>query len=183
MDTTVTLAAARTPQRLARTTHRLMRHNGPCAKGSGRPLLKVLPTRSVLWRDEAVTPYECDGLTAYRRRPLAVALPESHEQVGAVLAACHALQVPVVAWREHRVVGRGHARQHGRRDLSLARLTRIVRIDPWNRTAVVRVRRAQPGHQRSVQPSTACTTPPTPAARSPAALAAMCRKTPAASIA
>jgi glycolate oxidase len=34
-------------------------------------------------------PYECDGLTAYRQMPLAVALPETEAQVAAVLKACH----------------------------------------------------------------------------------------------
>ena len=42
-------------------------------------------------------PYECDGLTAYRQRPMAVALPETEAQVQGVLRACHALGVPVVA--------------------------------------------------------------------------------------
>ncbi|MDE1997415.1 MAG: FAD-binding protein [Burkholderiales bacterium] len=100
-------------------------------------LLKVLPPHNVLWQDEAVTPFECDGLTAYRQRPLAVALPETHEQVGAVLAACHALQVPVVA-RGAGTGLSGGALPHGLGvTLSLARLNRIVRIDPLARTAVV----------------------------------------------
>ncbi|MFY9459477.1 MAG: FAD-binding protein, partial [Aquabacterium commune] len=60
-------------------------------------LLRVLPVQAVLWHTEAVAPFECDGLSAYRQRPLAVALPETHAQVGQVLAACHALGVPVVA--------------------------------------------------------------------------------------
>ena len=35
----------------------------------------VLPPHAMLWQDEQTRPYECDGLTAYRERPLAVALP------------------------------------------------------------------------------------------------------------
>jgi glycolate oxidase len=50
-----------------------------------------------LWNREDTTPYECDGLTAYRQRPLVVALPETEEQVRAVLQTCHRLEVPVVA--------------------------------------------------------------------------------------
>ena len=46
---------------------------------------------------EDTVPYECDGLTAYREQPLVVALPETEAQVAAVLRACHALDVPVVA--------------------------------------------------------------------------------------
>jgi glycolate oxidase len=60
-------------------------------------LQAVLPADAVLWTDEQTTPYECDGLTAYRQRPLAVALPATEAQVQAVLQACHALGVPVVA--------------------------------------------------------------------------------------
>ncbi|MFN4266096.1 MAG: FAD-linked oxidase C-terminal domain-containing protein [Aquabacterium sp.] len=100
-------------------------------------LLKVLPAANVLWTDESVTPYECDGLTAYRQRPLAVALPENHEQVGAVLAACHALSVPVVARGAGTGLSGGALPDAMGVTLSLARLTRILRIDPLARTAVV----------------------------------------------
>jgi hypothetical protein len=37
----------------------------------------VLPAHALLWQNEDTVPYECDGLTAYRQRPLAVALPET----------------------------------------------------------------------------------------------------------
>ena len=60
-------------------------------------LSAVLPSHALLWQREDTVPYECDGLTAYRQLPLAVALPENDEQVSAVLRACHRLQVPVVA--------------------------------------------------------------------------------------
>ena len=60
-------------------------------------LQAVLPAHALLWNNEDTTPYECDGLTAYRERPLVVALPETEEQVQAVLNACYALEVPVVA--------------------------------------------------------------------------------------
>ena len=60
-------------------------------------LQAVLPSHALLWQAEDTVPYECDGLTAYRARPLVVALPESYEQVRQVLKTCHALGVPVVA--------------------------------------------------------------------------------------
>ncbi|WP_296447863.1 FAD-binding protein, partial [Rhodoferax sp. UBA5149] len=62
-----------------------------------RGLEACLPSHALLWHKEDTTPYECDGLTAYRQRPLVVALPETLEQVQAVLRICHALEVPVVA--------------------------------------------------------------------------------------
>lgn len=42
-------------------------------------------------------PYECDGLAAYRRLPLAVALPETVEQVQDIVKICAEFNVPVVA--------------------------------------------------------------------------------------
>jgi glycolate oxidase len=40
-------------------------------------LAKLLPTSSLLTSEEALKPYECDGLSVYKGLPLAVALPES----------------------------------------------------------------------------------------------------------
>ena len=100
-------------------------------------LKEVLPAHAILWTSEQTSPYECDGLTAYRQRPLAVALPETYEQIQAVLKTCHRLGVPVVA----RGAGTGlsggampHA--HGV-TLSLAKFNQILKMDPLARTAVV----------------------------------------------
>ena len=48
-------------------------------------LTRVVPQHSLLWHSEDTTPYECDGLTAYRQRPLVVCLPETETQVQACL--------------------------------------------------------------------------------------------------
>ena len=50
-------------------------------------LSRHVPAHALLWHAEDTTPYECDGLTAYRQRPLVVCLPENYEQVQAVLKA------------------------------------------------------------------------------------------------
>jgi glycolate oxidase len=100
-------------------------------------LKPLLPHGALLWNEEETTPYECDGLTAYRQRPLVVALPESEAQVQAVLKACHALQVPVVA-RGAGTGLSGGAMPHGLGvTLSLAKFNAIRRIDPVSRTALV----------------------------------------------
>ena len=58
-----------------------------------RRLREFLPPQAILFRDEDTRPYECDGLTAYRRTPMVVALPETDEQVRRVLQTCSALGV------------------------------------------------------------------------------------------
>ena len=102
-----------------------------------RALSAVLPAHALLWHNEDTTPYECDGLTAYRQRPLVVALPETSEQVQAVLRACHALAVPVVA-RGAGTGLSGGAMPHALGvTLSLAKFNRILKLDKYSRTAVV----------------------------------------------
>ena len=102
-----------------------------------RALQQVLPAHALLWHSEDTTPYECDGLTAYRQRPLVVALPETEDQVAAVLKACHALAVPVVA-RGAGTGLSGGAMPHALGvTMSLAKFNRILRIDPRSRTALV----------------------------------------------
>ncbi|PZP33907.1 MAG: FAD-binding oxidoreductase [Roseateles depolymerans] len=100
-------------------------------------LQPLLPREALLWTDESTTPYECDGLTAYRQRPLAVALPETEEQVAAVLKTCHRLGVPVVARGAGTGLSGGAMPHEQGLTLALARFNRIVAIDPLARTARV----------------------------------------------
>ena len=100
-------------------------------------LQKTVPAHALLWQAEDTVPYECDGLTAYRERPLVVVLPETEDQVAAVLKACHALQVPVVARGAGTGLSGGAMPNAMGVTLSLAKFNRIIRIDPRSRTAVV----------------------------------------------
>ncbi|MDY0013508.1 MAG: FAD-linked oxidase C-terminal domain-containing protein [Rhodocyclaceae bacterium] len=103
-------------------------------------LTQVVPASAVLYAAEDVRPYECDGLSAFRQMPLVVVLPETEAQVVAILALCRRLGVPVVA-RGAGTGLSGGAQPHPQGVvLSLARLKKIIRIDPLARTAVV-----QPG--------------------------------------
>ena len=100
-------------------------------------LAPLLPAHALLWHSEDTVPYECDGLTAYRQMPLVVALPETEAQVAAVLQACHALAVPVVA-RGAGTGLSGGAMPHGLGvTLSLAKFNQIVQIDRAARSATV----------------------------------------------
>ncbi len=96
-----------------------------------------LPAHALLWHAEDTVPYECDGLTAYRERPLVVALPETETEVAAVLKVCHALGVPVVARGAGTGLSGGALPHALGVTLSLARFNRIVQIDRQARTATV----------------------------------------------
>ena len=100
-------------------------------------LSNALPPECILWTPEDTTPYECDGLTAYRERPLVVCLPETEAQVQAVLKACHALQVPVVARGAGTGLSGGAMPHRMGVTLSMARFNQIKAVDPVSRTAVV----------------------------------------------
>ena len=100
-------------------------------------LASALPAHAILFTPEDTTPYECDGLTAYRQRPLVVALPETEDQVRAVLRLCHGLRVPVVARGAGTGLSGGAMPNELGVTLSLAKFNRILAIDPSSRTARV----------------------------------------------
>lgn len=100
-------------------------------------LAPLLPPHALLWHSEDTIPYECDGLTAYRQQPLVVALPESEEQVAAVLHTCHRLGVPVVARGAGTGLSGGALPHRLGVTLSLAKFNRILKLDPVARTARV----------------------------------------------
>lgn len=102
-----------------------------------RALGPVLPAHALLWHAEDTTAYECDGLTAYRQRPLLVCLPESHAQLQAVLQRCHQLGAPVVARGAGTGLSGGALPHALGVTLSLARFNRILALDPRSRTARV----------------------------------------------
>ena len=100
-------------------------------------LQQVVPQHALLWTPEDTTPYECDGLTAYRERPLVVVLPETYAQVQGVLKACHALSVPVVARGAGTGLSGGAMPHKLGVTLSLAKFNKILKMDAASRTAVV----------------------------------------------
>ena len=101
---------------------------------------RFLPDASVLHTEEALKPYECDGLTAYRQVPLVAVLPETVEQVQEVMRACSRLGVPVVARGAGTGLSGGALPLAGGVLLGLAKLNRILEVDVANRVA-----RVQPG--------------------------------------
>jgi glycolate oxidase len=100
-------------------------------------LLQVVPKHALLWHAEETTPFECDGLTAYRQRPMVVALPETYEQVQGILKSCHALGVPVVARGAGTGLSGGAMPHAAGVTLSMAKFNKILKLDAKSRTAVV----------------------------------------------
>jgi glycolate oxidase len=94
----------------------------------------------LLLRPEQLAAYESDGLTAFRQRPLAVAVPETGDEVIALVRLCHELKLPFVARGSGTSLSGGSLPVAGGVVITLNRLNRILRLDPDQRIAVV-----QPG--------------------------------------
>ena len=100
-------------------------------------LKNLLSEKNVLNERCELLPYECDGLAAYRKLPLAVALPDSIEQVQAVMRFCQEHKVPVVSRGAGTSLSGGALPCEDGIVLSLAKFNRILKIDQDNRTATV----------------------------------------------
>jgi glycolate oxidase len=59
-------------------------------------LQKILPVGAVILSKEGQRPFECDGLTIYQQLPLVTAMPETVDQVQAILRLSHLHGVPLV---------------------------------------------------------------------------------------
>ncbi len=103
-------------------------------------LRERLPADAVLHRAEDTRPYECDGLSAYRELPMVVALPADEEQVHHVLVSCFEMNVPVIARGAGTGLSGGALPAPDSVLLSLAKMKRILSLDP-----VARIARVQPG--------------------------------------
>ena len=103
-------------------------------------LSRIVPGEGVIVDKDALRPYESDGLTAYRTLPLIVVLPESTEQVSAVLRYCHENAVKVVPRGAGTSLSGGALPLADGIILGLGKFKRILDIDYPNRCAVV-----QPG--------------------------------------
>ncbi|MEE8396644.1 MAG: FAD-linked oxidase C-terminal domain-containing protein [bacterium] len=102
-----------------------------------KALLARLPRDAVLHTEEDLLPYECDGVSAYRQQPMAVALPRTTAEVAAVVKALAALGIPVVPWGAGTGLSGGALPLADGVTLSLARMNRVLEIDLANRCAVV----------------------------------------------
>ena len=103
-------------------------------------LQALLKPEQLLLRPEQLTAYESDGLTAFRQRPLAVAIPETSDEVIALVRFCHEEKLPFVARGSGTSLSGGSLPVMGGVVITLNRLNKILHLDPEQRIAVV-----QPG--------------------------------------
>jgi glycolate oxidase len=100
----------------------------------------LVDAQYVVAADESKRPYECDGLSVYKEMPGLVVMPSSTEEVRAIMRLCHRRKVPVVVRGAGTGLSGGALPNPNGVLLSLARLSRILQIDPEAGLA-----RVQPG--------------------------------------
>lgn len=103
-------------------------------------LSSILPDGACLTSRESKRPYECDGLAAYHEVPRVVALPQTREQVEAVVRVCREHEVPVVTRGAGTGLSGGALPLAAGCLLSLAHFNRILDVDTVNLSA-----RVEPG--------------------------------------
>jgi glycolate oxidase len=114
-------------------------------------LRALLPDSGVIDEALLLKPYETDALPSYRQVPLAVALPETTEQVAAVMAYCHRNGVRVVPRGAGTSLSGGALPMQDAVLLGLMRMNRILEIDYADRCAVVQAGVTNIGITQAVQ--------------------------------
>ncbi|WP_315835515.1 FAD-linked oxidase C-terminal domain-containing protein [Bradyrhizobium prioriisuperbiae] len=99
-------------------------------------LRKIVPGEGVIDSAAEMLPYESDGVTAYRQTPMVVVLPDTTEQVSAVLRYCHDNAIKVVPRGSGTSLSGGALPLADGVLLGLGKFKRIREIDFDNRAVV-----------------------------------------------
>ena len=99
-------------------------------------LRAIVPGEGVISSEAEMTPYESDGLNAYRQLPMVVVLPETTEQVSEILRYCHAHGIKVVPRGSGTSLSGGSLPLADGVLLGLGKFKRIREIDLENRVVV-----------------------------------------------
>jgi glycolate oxidase len=102
-----------------------------------KQLKKLVPDAILISDQEGRRTFETDALTAYRCLPLAVVLPESTEEVSAILRFCHENHVKVVPRGAGTSLSGGALPLEDAIVLCLSRMAKVLSIDLTNRVARV----------------------------------------------
>ena len=100
-------------------------------------LAKLLPADRILSHESELKPFECDGLTAYRRIPLLAVIPTSQDEVRAIIKSCANHKVPIVTRGAGTGLSGGATPLENGVLLVMTKLNRILNIDPQNHQATV----------------------------------------------
>jgi glycolate oxidase len=103
-------------------------------------LKTILPATSVVDSEEGRRAYDADGLSAYRQLPLVVVLPETVEQVAAIMRYCHDEGIKIVPRGSGTSLSGGALPLADAVLMAMGKFNRILDIDYDNRCVV-----AQPG--------------------------------------
>ena len=103
-------------------------------------LKKSLPKNIVISGEENTRPFECDGLSVYKQKPIAVVLPNEIRQVKKVLEICRKNNTPIVTRGAGTGLSGGALPLKDSVVLGLSKLTKVISINTEEQTAVV-----QPG--------------------------------------
>jgi glycolate oxidase len=109
-----------------------MRHRLTCMplpRGFLAAIDEALPSEAVLADPEDLRTYECDGLTGRRVVPARVCLPDTTEQVQAVVRACAAHGIPFVARGAGTGLSGGALPVADGVVVSLTRMNRVLEVD------------------------------------------------------
>ncbi|MCI5078482.1 FAD-linked oxidase C-terminal domain-containing protein [Oricola sp.] len=87
--------------------------------------------------ERELVPFETDAFTAYRRVPLAVVLPQTTEQVAAVMKYCSDNGVPIVPRGAGTSLAGGAIPQEDAVVIGVSKMAHILEVDYENRTARV----------------------------------------------
>jgi glycolate oxidase len=102
-----------------------------------KQLKKLVPGAALITDVEGRRLFETDALTAYRCLPLAVVLPQSTEEVSAILRFCHTNRVKVVPRGAGTSLSGGALPLEDAIVLCLSRMNKVLEIDLTNRFARV----------------------------------------------
>src|SRR5271167_4795019 len=114
-------------------------------------LRALLPETGLIAEPLRLKPYETDGLAAYRQPPLAVVLPETTEQVAAILRYCHRNGVRVIPRGAGTSLSGGALPMEDAVVVGMMRMNQILDISYPDRCAVVQAGVTNIGITNAVQ--------------------------------
>ena len=103
-------------------------------------LKKIIKEDKVLYHEDETRPFETDGLSAYKQKPLIVVFPENTKEVSKILSYCNQNRIKVVPRGAGTGLSGGALPTADCVLLCLGKFNKIIEIDYKNRCVV-----AQPG--------------------------------------